>query len=82
VGTWQHLGRHGAGRTESSISSFGGCYWKTDFQAAKMRVLKPISTVTHLLPIRPHLQKVPLPGPSILNHDTSINVSYNKDKNI
>jgi hypothetical protein len=25
VGAWQHPGRHGAGRAESSTSSFEGC---------------------------------------------------------
>ena len=49
VGTWQHPGRHGAGRAESSTSSSEGCQQKTDFQAAEMKVLKPTPTVTHLL---------------------------------
>ena len=52
--------------------------WKTDFQAAMVRVLKPTPTVTHLLqqghtysnratptPTGPHLLIVPLPEPSI-----------------
>ena len=41
IGAWQYLGRHGAGRAESSTSSSEGCYWKTDFQAAGVRVLSP-----------------------------------------
>jgi hypothetical protein len=39
VGAWQHPGRHGAGRAESSMSSSKGCYWKTDFQATRVRIL-------------------------------------------
>ena len=51
---------------------------KTGFQAARIRVLKPMPTVAHLLqqghahsnkatptPTRPHPLIVPLPGPSI-----------------
>jgi hypothetical protein len=49
AGAWQHPGRHGAGGAESSTSSSEGCKQNTDFQAARMRVLKPIPTVTHLL---------------------------------
>jgi hypothetical protein len=41
IGAWQYPGRHGAGRTESSTSSSEGCYWKTDFQAARVRFLSP-----------------------------------------
>jgi hypothetical protein len=37
------------GRTGSSISSSDDCYEKTDFQAARRRVLKPKPTVTYLL---------------------------------
>jgi hypothetical protein len=47
--TWQHPSRHGAGIAESSTSSSKGCLEKTDFQAARMRVLKPTPTMTHLL---------------------------------
>ena len=49
VGAWQHPGRHGAGGAESSTSSSEGCWQKTGFQAARMRVLKPTPIVTHLL---------------------------------
>jgi len=49
VGTWQHPGRHGAGGAESSASSSEGRQEKTGFQAARMRVLKPVPTVTHFL---------------------------------
>jgi hypothetical protein len=49
TGTWQHPGRHGTGGAESSTSSSGGCWQNTGFQAARMRVLKPMPTVTHLL---------------------------------
>jgi hypothetical protein len=49
AGAWQHPGRHGAGTAENSIASSEGCYWKTDFQKARTRVLKPAPTVTHLL---------------------------------
>jgi hypothetical protein len=41
VGAWQHPGRHGAGRAESSTSSSKGCYWKTDFQATRVKILSP-----------------------------------------
>jgi hypothetical protein len=37
---WQHPGRHGAGRAESSTSSSEGCWQNTGFQAARMRALK------------------------------------------
>jgi hypothetical protein len=49
AGACQHPGRHGAGGTESSISSSEGHQEKTGSQTASMRVLKPMSTVTHLL---------------------------------
>jgi hypothetical protein len=49
AGTWQHPGRHGAGGAKSSTSSCEGKQEKTGFQAAKMRVLKPTSTVTYIL---------------------------------
>jgi hypothetical protein len=39
--TWQHPSRHGSGEVESSTSSSKGCYWKTDFQVARGRVLSP-----------------------------------------
>jgi hypothetical protein len=43
LGTWEYPGRHGAGEgAESSTSSSEGCWWKTDFHAAKMRVLRPL----------------------------------------
>jgi hypothetical protein len=47
--TWQHRGRHGTGGAESSTFSSEDCYQNTGFQAARMRVLKPTPTVTHLL---------------------------------
>jgi hypothetical protein len=40
-GAWQHPGRHGAGRPESSKSSSKGCNWKTDFQVTRVRILCP-----------------------------------------
>jgi hypothetical protein len=40
VRTWQHPGKHGAGGAESSTSSSEVGYWKTDFQGARMSVLK------------------------------------------
>ena len=52
-------------QTESCTSCSKGSYEKIDFQVARMRVSKPIPTVTHLLPTRPYLLLVPLPGPSI-----------------
>jgi hypothetical protein len=58
VRAWQHPGRHGAGGAESFTSSFEDCQQNTVFQAAKMKVLKPTLTVTHVL-------LVTLPGPSI-----------------
>jgi hypothetical protein len=48
---WEHgsiQGRHGAGGAESSTSSSESCQQNTDFQAARMRILKPMPTVTHL----------------------------------
>ena len=39
VRAWQHLGRHGTGRAESSTSQSKGCEWNTDFQAPRVRVL-------------------------------------------
>jgi hypothetical protein len=44
AGTWQYVVRD-----ESSTSSSEDYLWKTDFQAARVRVLKPTPTVTHLL---------------------------------
>jgi hypothetical protein len=49
AGAWQHPGRHGAGRAESSTSSSEGCWEKTGFQATRIRVLKLMPTVAHLL---------------------------------
>jgi hypothetical protein len=49
VGACQHLGRHGTGEAESSTSLSEGCQQNNGFQAAKMMVLKPTPTVTHLL---------------------------------
>jgi len=49
AGAWQHPGSHGAGGAECSTSSSEGCWQKTGFQAARMRVLKPTPTVTHPL---------------------------------
>ena len=57
--------RHGAGRAESSTSSSEGCLWKTHFLAARMMVLKPKPTVTHLL--QQGLLTVPLPRLRIYN---------------
>jgi hypothetical protein len=49
AGAWQPPGRHGSGRTESSISSSEGRYQKTGFRAAWMSILKPMLIVTHFL---------------------------------
>jgi hypothetical protein len=68
VGAWQSPGRHGTDRAESSIASSEGCFWKTEFQIARSRVLKPMTTVAHLLEptaTGPHLLIVPFTGPSI-----------------
>jgi hypothetical protein len=46
-GTWEHPGRHGARGLESSTSSYKGLQ-NTGFQAARVRVLKPMPTVTHV----------------------------------
>jgi hypothetical protein len=51
--TGQHPGRHSAGGTESSTSSFEGCLLNTLFQAAKMRILKPMPTGDTLFLTRP-----------------------------
>ena len=52
---WEH-GSIQAGmvqaQTESCTSCSKGSYEKIDFQVARMRVSKPIPTVTHLLPTR------------------------------
>jgi hypothetical protein len=48
VGAWQYPGRHGIGGAESSTSSFEDNQ-KTGFQGARMRVLKPMLTMTHFL---------------------------------
>jgi hypothetical protein len=73
VGTWWHPGRHGIGRAKSSASSSEDKQEKTGFQAARTRDLKPMLTVTHFLQHTiwrewPHLQIVPLSGPSIFSH--------------
>jgi hypothetical protein len=39
TGAWQHPGRRGTGRAEGPTSSPGGCWWKTDFQTARVGVL-------------------------------------------
>jgi hypothetical protein len=57
---WKPASSHGAGRAENSTSLSEGCYWKTGFQAARIRIIKPIPTVIQLL--RPDLLIVPLPG--------------------
>jgi hypothetical protein len=51
VGAWQHPGRHGAGRAESSTSSSSeGSQRLTGHpQAARKKVSKPTPTVTHFL---------------------------------
>jgi hypothetical protein len=49
AGTWQHLGRHGAERAESSTSLSEPCWQDTSFQEARVRVLKPTPTVIYLL---------------------------------
>jgi hypothetical protein len=54
MGTQQHLGRHGAERTENSISSSGGYYQNTGFQAARTRILSHAHSDTPT-PTRPHL---------------------------
>jgi hypothetical protein len=43
VGVWQYTGRHGTCRAEGSISSSKDCWWKTDFQATRVRILCPHS---------------------------------------
>jgi hypothetical protein len=54
VRTWQSPGRHGSGGAESSRSLSEGFWQKADFQAARMRVVKPTSS--DILTItRPHL---------------------------
>ena len=64
AGTWQPPGRHGVGRAGSSTSSSRSKQEKTYFQSARIRVLKPMPTVTHLHP-RLHLQIVSFPGQNI-----------------
>jgi hypothetical protein len=48
-GAWQHPGRCGAGGAESTTSSSKGMQEKTSAQAARLRVLKTMPTVTHFL---------------------------------
>ena len=47
--TWQHQAGMVQEELESSTSLSEGCQQNADFQAARMRVLKPTPTVTHLL---------------------------------
>jgi hypothetical protein len=47
AGAWQHSGKHGTKEDLSSTSSSEGHLEKTDFQAARRRVLKPTPTVIH-----------------------------------
>jgi hypothetical protein len=49
VGAWQYPGSHGLREAGSFTSSLEGCKENTGFQAARMSVLKPTPTVTHLL---------------------------------
>jgi hypothetical protein len=49
VRTWQHPGTHGVGGAEHSTLCSEGKQEENGFQAARMRVLKPTPTVTHLL---------------------------------
>jgi hypothetical protein len=49
VGAWQCPDRYGTGGAENSTSSSKGKQEKTGSQKARMRVLKPMPTVTHLL---------------------------------
>jgi hypothetical protein len=53
---WQRLGRCKARGPESSTSSSKGRQEKTAFWAAKIRLLKPMPTVTHL-PQQGHTSK-------------------------
>jgi hypothetical protein len=46
AGVW-HPGRHGSGRTESSTSCSEDKKEKTGMQGARMRVLKPMPTMTY-----------------------------------
>jgi hypothetical protein len=46
---WQCPDRYGAGGAESSTSSSEGCSQNIGFQAARMRLLKLMLTVTYLL---------------------------------
>jgi hypothetical protein len=46
---WQCPGRHGGGGDESLKSCSEGKQEKADFRVARMRVLMPTPTVTHLL---------------------------------
>jgi len=49
AGIRQCSGRHGAGGAENSTSSSDCSQEKTSSQAARMRVLEPMPTVTHFL---------------------------------
>jgi hypothetical protein len=68
---WQRPGRYGTGGAESSTSCSKGKQEKTGFQAARIQVLNPISTVTqflqqgHAYSNKATLLNSPLPGPSI-----------------
>jgi hypothetical protein len=44
VKAWKHSGSHSTGSAERSTSSFEGVSENIGFQAARMRVLKPILT--------------------------------------
>jgi hypothetical protein len=49
AGTWLHPGRHRSGGAKSSTSTSEGFEEETDFQAARIKVLKPMPTSTHQL---------------------------------
>jgi hypothetical protein len=68
---WQHPGRYGTGGAEGSTSCSEGEQEMTGSQAARKRVSKATTMVTHLLQQghtysnKPHLLMVPLPVSSI-----------------
>ena len=54
VGAEPYVGSYGLGFAESSTYSSEGCWWKTGFQAARVRLLAQVHSDTPT-PTRPYL---------------------------
>jgi hypothetical protein len=85
AGTWQHPGKYGARGAGSSTSSSEGCKWKTNFQTAKMSVLKPTPTVPCLFQKGHTYLNRAIPSNSVTpwaEHIQTITVSKEKEESI